>query len=380
MLPHLHGYLISAHGCLRGSSQLLTSYGNQEGSLGAGVLDGRAHKPVDELFYDHLAGECLRDFDHGREVELLDGCFDRARWTRRALVLPQPRMKLIELPHLSVGAPSQVAPPRVSQVEMRNLLEATRRVKAGSQLVGERLVVDKAIGACRRDGSLVQVHGLERASFDTGNLSTDQRRTILKVLRAICCPGPKLLLVLPKCFSIFGVRVGARGLAPCSARQRCIEVIFRLLQGKEGQRRGCRVPCLHLIHCLDRRHIVAGEEARLELSDPVVTFQEGARGLTRDALFEGALHESTIVEGAELRGSSAQGPGERDWRGKSVEEESVPLHEFQRVPGFALKLVEWMAQGKKNGAETAGGECSICRVAVLFGHLEGTTRRFDALL
>src|SRR5262245_55830818 len=99
----------------------------------------------------------------------------------------------------------------------------------------------------------------------------------------------------------------------------------------------------------------------------------------RDALLEGALRESTIVEAAELRGSSAQGPGERDWRGKSVEKESVPLHELQCVLGFALELIEWIPQGKKNGAETAGGECGICRVAVLFRHLEGTTCRINAL-
>src|SRR5215831_17813133 len=131
---------------------------------------------------------------------------------------------------------------------------------------------------------------------------------------------------------------------------------FRLLGGKERQRRGRRVPCLRFFGGLDRRRVVAGEEARLELADPVVTFQEGARGLTRDALLERALGEATIIEGAELRGSAAQGPGERDRRGKSVEEESEPLHELQCVLGFALELVERMAQCKKNGAETAGGE------------------------
>ena len=73
------------------------------------MLDGRAHEPVDELLEHHLARECLRDFDHGREIELFDRRFDRARWTRRALVLPQPRMELIELPHLSVGSPSKIA-------------------------------------------------------------------------------------------------------------------------------------------------------------------------------------------------------------------------------------------------------------------------------
>jgi hypothetical protein len=93
----------------------------------------------------------------------------------------------------------------------------------------------------------------------------------------------------------------------------------------------------------------------------------------RNAFLEGALCESAIVEGAERRGSSAQGPGERDWCGKSIEEKSVPLHELQCVLGFALELVEWMAQCKKNGTETAGGECGKCWVAVIFRHLEGTT-------
>src|SRR5262249_13631750 len=155
-------------------------------------------------------------------------------------------------------------------------------------------------------------------------------------------------------------RVGTHRLAPGGTRQRGIEVIFRLLQGKERQPWGRRVPCLRLIHCVDRRYVIASEEARLELSDPVETLQHGARGLTRATLFEGAPCESTIVERAEPRGSSTQRPGERDWRRKSVEEETVPLHELQCILGFALELVEWMAQGKENGTETAGGECGIC--------------------
>jgi hypothetical protein len=56
MLPHLHSYLISADGCFCGSSQLLTSHGNQEGAIRAGVLDRRSHKPVDKLFHNHLTG------------------------------------------------------------------------------------------------------------------------------------------------------------------------------------------------------------------------------------------------------------------------------------------------------------------------------------
>src|SRR5215470_13452923 len=98
MFPHPHGYFNSVHGGLRGSTQLLTSYGNQEGPLGAGLLNGRSHKPVDKLLRDNLAGECLRDLDYRREIELFDRCFDRAHWSGRALIMPEARMQLIELP------------------------------------------------------------------------------------------------------------------------------------------------------------------------------------------------------------------------------------------------------------------------------------------
>src|SRR5262249_15703221 len=105
-------------------------------------------------------------------------------------VRPQPRMELIELLHLSVGSPSYIALSCVSQVEMRDLLESARGVEAGSQLVGERLVVDEAVCACRHDGALVEVHSIERASLDPGDLSADQRCTILEVLRTNCRPVP----------------------------------------------------------------------------------------------------------------------------------------------------------------------------------------------
>src|SRR5262249_51548156 len=106
MLPHLHGYVISAHGCLRGSSQLLTLYGNQEASLGAGMLDGRAHKPVEKFSHTDRARERLGNSDPRGEIELFARCFDRACRPGRARVPPQPRMELLELPHLAVGSPA----------------------------------------------------------------------------------------------------------------------------------------------------------------------------------------------------------------------------------------------------------------------------------
>src|SRR3984893_5585932 len=98
---------------------------------------------------------------------------DRARWSGRWLVLPELRIHLIELPHLAIGSPPQIAVPGVSQVEMRYFIEATRRVEARSQFIGERLIVNKAVGACRADGLFVEVHGIERAAFDPGDFRPD---------------------------------------------------------------------------------------------------------------------------------------------------------------------------------------------------------------
>src|SRR6516165_4907818 len=159
-----------------------------------------------------------------------------------------------------------------------------------------------------------------------------------------------------ECFSMRCVQVRPYGLAPGGAGQASIEMPFRSVHGKQRQPRGCRVPFLHFIHCLDRRHVIGGEKARLKLSYPVETLQEGAGSLTSNALLEGALCETTIVEGAELGGFPAQGPSERNWREKAVEEESVPPHELQPILGFALELVERTAQCQKSGAESARGD------------------------
>src|SRR5215475_5573299 len=142
---------------------------------------------------------------------------------------------------------------------------------------------------------------------------------------------------------MLGVRVGPLGFAPGSAAQSRVEMVFRLFSGKERKRGRHCVPCVCPFGCLDGRHIVTGEEARLKLADPVKTFQKRARGLFRDALLEGALRECTIVQGAEFRGFSAQCSSERDRRRKSVEKKSIPLHEGQLFFSLALEFLQWMA-------------------------------------
>src|SRR5262245_10752118 len=50
--------------------------------------------------------------------------------------------------------------------------------------MGQSFVVHKAICARRRDGALVQVHGIEWAAFQAGDLSADQRRAVHEIVWA----------------------------------------------------------------------------------------------------------------------------------------------------------------------------------------------------
>ena len=78
---------------------------------------------------------------------------------------------------------------------MRDLLETARRVEARGELVGERLVVDKAVCARRADGLFVKALGVELAAFDACDLGADQRGAVLEILRAILRPDFELPVV-----------------------------------------------------------------------------------------------------------------------------------------------------------------------------------------
>src|SRR5262245_7644617 len=108
-------------------------------------------------------------------------------------------------------------------------------------------MVHKTVGAGGADGSLVQVHRLERSPLDARNLRAHQRRTILEVLRTSRRQGPKLSLVLTKRFSMLDVTVRTHGPAARGARPACIEVAFRSFQGKQQQLRRRGVPSLCLL-------------------------------------------------------------------------------------------------------------------------------------
>src|SRR5271154_5804525 len=98
------------------------------------------------------------------------------------------RVKLIQLPYLAVGSPTQIAVPGVAQVGLGNSPEATCRVEARGELAGDAFVLDEPVLSRQPDGLFVEMFGLEVPPFDSGDLGTDQGRTVCEVLGAVMCP------------------------------------------------------------------------------------------------------------------------------------------------------------------------------------------------
>ena len=112
------------------------------------------------------------------------------------LFLSEVRIQLVELPHLAIGAPTEIAVPGVAQVGIRDLLETACRVKPRGELVGDRLVVDKTVCVRRTDGLFVKLLGIERAAFDACDLRADQRGAVFEILRAMLRPYFELPVVI----------------------------------------------------------------------------------------------------------------------------------------------------------------------------------------
>src|SRR5215813_12871093 len=130
---------------------------------------------------------------------MFDRCLDRTGWAPCVFVLPQSRMELVELPHLTVGAPPQVGVSCVLQVEMRKLLETTSGVKAGCQLVGEPFNVHESVGASRTDRLFVEALRVELPIFDSGYLGADDCGPAFKILRAVSYPFRELSVAGTQC-------------------------------------------------------------------------------------------------------------------------------------------------------------------------------------
>ena len=105
------------------------------------------------------------------------------------------RVAFVELLHLAERAPTVVAIPRVAEIGVGDILKAARRIEPRGQLIGESLVLDKAVLAPQPNCLFIEAFCVETPVFDAGYLRRDQSMAILEVLRAGLRPDFELLLV-----------------------------------------------------------------------------------------------------------------------------------------------------------------------------------------
>src|ERR1700733_15369357 len=85
------------------------------------------------------------------------------------------RIKPIELPHLAVGAPAEIAIFRVPYIGVGNALDAARRVESRGHFVSHAFVLHETMLARRANGLLVKAHGIGVSPFETSDLGQYQR-------------------------------------------------------------------------------------------------------------------------------------------------------------------------------------------------------------
>src|SRR6267142_3277800 len=79
--------------------------------------------------------------------------------------------------------------------------------------IGECLIMNKGVGAGRADGLFVEALGIEVPALQTGDLGSDQRGAVLKIVRAIRRPHLELFVMRRKSLHVLLPLSGWRGIA-----------------------------------------------------------------------------------------------------------------------------------------------------------------------
>jgi hypothetical protein len=103
------------------------------------LLDGIAANPL-MYGFTNVTSPCVTG-----AIDYVGGTACASTLAGRGLFRPKVRVDLLELSHLSVGSPTEVAVASLPQVQMRDVLESTRRVEPRGEFVGKRLIVNKAV-------------------------------------------------------------------------------------------------------------------------------------------------------------------------------------------------------------------------------------------
>src|ERR1700733_8160639 len=163
-------------------------------------------------------------------MQLLDRSADGSRIRGSILFPAQMRVVFVELPYLSVGAPTPIAVARMAQVDIRELVEPARPVEARSHFVGDRFVVDEAIVTRRTDRLLVQVLGIEHPAFEAGEFGADQRGAVFEILRAVVRTDLQLPVMRSQSVEVVLPLDGGCRVATAGPDQCVVKVIFSFLE------------------------------------------------------------------------------------------------------------------------------------------------------
>src|ERR1700720_4752780 len=137
----------------------------------------------------------MRCLQYRPQIQLLNRRADRASRSRYWRFFPEVWIQFFKLANLPCGSPTEITVPGVSHVRMGDRFNTTRRVEARRQLVGERLIVDKAVCAGRADGLFVEALGIEFAALNACDLGAHQRCAVFEILRAILRPNFELSMM-----------------------------------------------------------------------------------------------------------------------------------------------------------------------------------------
>src|SRR6185295_17644546 len=220
---------------------------------------------------------------------------------------------------------------------MGNDLEATRRIEPRRQFAGQSFVLVEAVLACGPDGLLVETLGVQLPAFQARNLGGDERRAVCEVRRAQRGPLLELVMVGGQGRFVLGPFRSRCCVAQRGPRERGVQLILRLIEESWRHEKRSRVCC-----CRNGSNVVACEETRLELADPVPAGGVRQSRIFRKVLLEPALVELGIVERTELLSKAAQGENQSEECGGDVEDKTEPelAREVEPSLGLALHVSE----------------------------------------
>ena len=167
--------------------------------------------------------------------------------------------------------------PGFAQVEIRERLEATRRIEPRGQLIRQSFVLDEALLARRPDGLLVETFGLQFPAFQARNLRADQRGSVCEVLRTVLRPEREALVMFGQRPGMLPSLVRSCRIRRGRSRERCVEVVVGLFkQTARGREKRSRLRGRR-----DGLRVVARIKARLQLTNPIPAGDKGRTCVSR---------------------------------------------------------------------------------------------------